>query len=197
VESLKEILQTWGYFAVFLGSLVEGESVILTASIMAYFGYMSLPKIMVTAFIGTLVADQTLYMVGRHYGPGLIDRHPKLHAPAQRAFRLLHKWETAFILSFRFIYGIRTISPIVIGASGIPPRRFVPLNFLAAIIWTVVSCVGGYLLGDIIEELTFDILKKYFLIFTIGFVILIFAIVGFFKWRKNRKELSQENSHHD
>jgi membrane protein DedA with SNARE-associated domain len=163
LEQFVIFLKTWGYLAVFLGALVEGESIILTASSMASFGYLSLPKVMITAFMGTLLADQVLYMVGRHYGPSFFDRFPKLQAPSQRAFSLLKKYDVWFIIACRFVYGIRITSAIVIGAGGVPPRRFIPLNILSASIWTVVSCVGGYLLGDLMMELfhNFARIQKY------------------------------------
>jgi len=55
---LQEFIETWGYFAVFLGSLVEGESVIFAAGFLAHEGYLSLPKIILVSFTGTLIADQ-------------------------------------------------------------------------------------------------------------------------------------------
>lgn len=188
VEHIGEFLREWGYFALFLGSMIEGESVVISASISAYFGYMYLPKVMIIVFTGTFLAEQALYQVGRHYGPGIIDRHPTFHAPAKKAFKLLHRWETVFILSCRFIYGIRIISPVVIGASGIPPRRYIPLNFLAAVVWTLISCIGGYFLGGIIQEISLEIIKRYFFLFTfliIGVIVLIIYIV---RWRRKKSE---------
>ncbi|MBX9977531.1 MAG: hypothetical protein K2X98_04730, partial [Alphaproteobacteria bacterium] len=106
-----EFIKEWGYVAVLLGSMVEGESVILTASFLAHEGYFSITKIMGIAFLGTLFADQALYQVGYHYGPRFFDRFPSAKNRTQRAFDLLHKWDSWFILSCRFIYGIRIISP--------------------------------------------------------------------------------------
>jgi len=187
MESIIEFIQNWGYVAVFLGALVEGESIILTASFLAYHGYLDIYKLMLVAFAGTLFADQTLYYVGRWHGDKILKKYPRLQWPASRAFRMLHKWDVGFILVFRFVYGIRTISPIVIGTSGIPPRRFVPLNFLAAVIWTVISCsagyLGGYLLGDAVEEIVrnFHHYQTYFIIFLIGFITLLVGGVWFGK----------------
>jgi membrane protein DedA with SNARE-associated domain len=198
MEHLIEIIKEWGYIVVFLGSLVEGESIILTASIMAHLGYLSLPKIMITAFCGTMIADQSLYYIGRYYGQSIIQRFPRLHAPANKAFKLLHRWDLWFILSFRFIYGIRIISPLVIGSSGIPPRRFTPLNLAAAVVWTVISCVGGYFLGDLIEEIGFHLFKRYFVFFTIGLIALILVIVLVKRWVKSRlNQLGNEGPFHD
>lgn len=183
MENLIEWIQTWGYLAVLIGAMVEGESVILTACVMAYLGYLSIIKVVVIAFLGTLIADQTLYYVGRHYGERILDYFPKMRPPAEKAFMLLHKWDLWFILSFRFIYGIRIISPVIIGSSGIPPSRFIPLNFLAAIMWTTISCTGGYLLGSVIEAIDFQLIEKYLALFSILLLILL-ASIGYFAWKK-------------
>lgn len=187
MEKFIAFVQNWGYWAVFLGSLVEGESVILTASAMASQGYLSLPKIMIIAFFGTLLADQVLYFVGRKYGPSIFERYPRLKLSSDKAFKLLHKMDSWFILSCRFIYGIRIVSPIVIGAAGVSPQRFVPLNFIAAFIWTVVSCVGGYMLGDVMLNIleNFHTYQKYFLIGVAGIAC---VIAGFIYWKKKCKK---------
>lgn len=198
MEHIIEFLKEWGYIAVFLGSLVEGESVILAACFMAHLGYLSLIKIMIVAFCGTLFADQTLFYVGRYYGSALIQKFHCLHAPANRAFTLLHKWDIWFILSFRFIWGIRTISPVVIGSSGITPQRFTPLNLAAAIVWTLISCIGGYMLSGFIEEVGFHLFKRYFGLFTIGVILLIILIVALKRWTKTKLEkLGGEGPFHD
>jgi membrane protein DedA with SNARE-associated domain len=137
---------------VFLGSLIEGESVIFIAGFFAHEGYLSLPKIILVSFIGTLFADQVLYFVGRQYGNPFIERFPSFRPRAERAFRLLRRYDNIFILSFRFVYGIRIISPVVIGASGVGIKRFIVLNFIAAIIWSVGSCVAAYYFAHLIME---------------------------------------------
>ena len=198
MDYLIDIIKDWGYLAVFLGSLVEGESVILVACFMAHLGYLSLIKIMVIAFCGTLFADQALYYVGRYYGPALIQRFHRLHAPANKAFKLLHSWDIWFILSFRFIWGIRTISPIVIGSSGISPQRYTPLNLIAAIIWTLVSCIGGYMVAGVIEEIGLHMIKRYFGFFTAAVIVLIVAFVLIRRVIKRRIEsFGEDGPFHD
>ncbi len=198
MDYLINIIKDWGYIAVFLGSLVEGESVILVACLMAQLGHLSLTKIMITAFCGTLFADQALYYVGRYYGQALIQKFHRLHAPANKAFKLLHSWDIWFILSFRFIWGIRTISPIVIGSSGITPQRYTPLNLAAAIVWTLISCIGGYMVAGVIEEIGLQVMKRYFGFFTIAVIILIVIFVLIKRILKRRLEsLGEEGPYHD
>ncbi len=179
---LVPFVQEWGYMAVFLGSLVEGESIIMIAGFFAHEGILSLPKIIIISFVGTLTADQALYHLGRHYGIHVIDKFPSLRAKADRAFGLLKRYENIYILSFRFIWGIRIISPIIIGSSGVPLRKFTVLNFLAAVIWSVGSCVVAYYFAHIIMEY-FHLFPK--LIF--GAVLSgVLSIYIFKKWRKKK-----------
>ena len=146
------IIETWGYVAVFLGSLVEGESVIFVAGFLAHEGYLSLHMIILVSFVGTFFADQALYFVGRRYGNSIIDKYPSIKPKADKAFLLLRRYDTLFILSFRFIYGIRIISPVIIGSSGVGIKRFLILNFIAAIIWSVGSCVAAYYFAHLIMD---------------------------------------------
>lgn len=183
--NIEEIIQTYGYWAVFLGACVEGESVILTAGVLAHKGYLSLPKIMVVAFLGTLLADQASYWMGRRYGMSLLDQRPQWRARVSKAIDLLHRYDTLYILSFRFIYGIRIISPLIIGASGIDPRRFTLLNFISAFIWAVVSCGAGYLFGGVIDPL-WEFICTY--PYAVGASVLLLLLgLGLYLYRRSRR----------
>lgn len=161
---MEEILYQYGpliaYFILLLGSFVEGESFVLTAGFLAYKGFLSLPVIIMISFFGSLFSDQFLFHIGRHYGPSIIERRPRLKERSKRVFELLHKYSTGFIIGFRFVYGVRTISPLVIGASGISVKRFTVLNFFAALLWAVISCLAGYLIGYLFADAVDLVIKK-------------------------------------
>lgn len=156
--NFQEFLNQYGYWAVFLGSIIEGESIILTASALASLGQMSIVKVALVTFWGTLIADQAIYFAGYFYGEKYLDylqdKFPKIRPHIQKGLSFLKRHQTTYIMSFRFIYGIRIISPFIIGAQKIPFRRFSYLNFLAAVIWTILSCAAGYFVGGIIGRFT-------------------------------------------
>ena len=179
---LVQFVQDWGYIAVFLGSLIEGESIIFLAGFFAHEGYLSLPKIILISFFGSLIADQSLYHVGRHYGNHIIDKFPSMRLRADRAFRLLRRYDNIYILTFRFIYGIRIISPIIIGASGVEFKRFSILNIIAAAIWSVGSCVAAYYFAYLVMD-KFHLFPKILLGVLLGGGILYYLIS---KLRKRR-----------
>lgn len=194
MDFIVEFIKDWGYVAVFLGALVEGESIVLTASALAYAGFLNIYMVAGVAFFSTVFAEQSCYLIGRHYGPGLFDRFPRLKPAADKAFSILKRIDVWFILTCRFIYGIRTVSPLVIGASGIPIKKFIPLNILAAAIWASISCAGGYYLGEVIME-NADIIKQ--LSKNVGLIVLaVFAIIAgiiiFIKYKKNTGKNSSQ-----
>lgn len=178
------------YIILFLFSMIEGESVVLTAGVLAFKGFLSFPKILIISFTATLIADQTLFYVGRAYGHRLLKKYPKLEAKSHRVFELLHRYNTGFILSFRFVYGIRTASPLVIGAAGISPKRYAILNFIAAVIWSVLSCSAGYLIGYFFADAIDAAIGKAIRYqgFFVGGVILLLCGFGLYKYFKKSKK---------
>lgn len=155
--SIEEILATYGYPALFLGTLFEGETPLIVASFLAHRGYLKLSWVIVVAFTGTLIADQFFFQLGRHKGPDLLKRKEKWQANVDRVNRLLAKYQTVLVLGFRFIYGLRTLTPFMIGMSGFNQKRFLILNAIGGIIWTVSFAYAGYSLGQVIEVLLVDI----------------------------------------
>lgn len=144
MAGLEGFVREWGYLAVFLGACVEGETIIMLACYAAWQGHLSWTGIISLAFVATLCADQALFQVGQRFGPRALKRWPWLAEKSVRVFALLHRFGTWFVLGFRFVYGIRTTSPVILGASGFPLRRFAILNLVAAVIWTAVSFSVGY-----------------------------------------------------
>jgi membrane protein DedA with SNARE-associated domain len=63
---LLELVETYGYLAVFLGSLFEGDALLLVASFLAYLGKLDLPLVMFAAFFGTWLSDIIWFLLGRY-----------------------------------------------------------------------------------------------------------------------------------
>lgn len=185
-----QFLEKWGYLGVFLGSLIEGESVVLTVSSMAYFGKFQLIKVMFYAFLGTLLADQLLFYIGRFVGVRLLSKFKKLEKKSAYIIQLLEAYDVPFILGFRFVYGIRIISPFFIGLSNISIPKFSILNLIAALIWSIFSCTLGYYIGAFSRMLGSE---KMYITVIFNVVVTLFIILLFhFISRKVHKKVSQK-----
>lgn len=183
---MEEFLTTWGYLGILAWTFLEGETVVIVAGFLGSQGLMSPWLVMGAAFVGSFCGDQMYYYIGRRYGTPLLARWPTMRNKTDWAFRLLRKYETGFILSFRFIYGIRNVSPFVIGISGVPRLRFALLNLIAAFIWANAFTWGGYYLGHALETY----LGEYKFV-VLGLLVAVAAAFGLRRWLKTRRQLRQ------
>lgn len=188
MEAFWQVLEDYGYWVLLVGTFLEGETILLVAGYMASLGTLHLPLVIATAFLGTFCGDQFYFLIGRRWGKKLMSKWSKdWRRRADRVFHLLHKYDAWFILSFRFFYGIRNVTPFAIGMTNIEHFRFFWLNALAAIIWAIIFANLGYLFGKAIEPFM-DKAKEYQLVVLgvlVGVALTIWLVN---KLREKRKE---------
>jgi len=174
----------WFYIITFLWTFLEGETFVIFAGAAASQGTLNLLWLVAAAWLGSFAGDQLYFLVGRNYGHRLLKRFPRLQGGVNIALDMLHKYHVGFILSFRFIYGVRNFSSLAMGMSMISWPRFAMLNFIAAGLWANSFIWAGYMLGVAFEAVLGDIAKDF------GLVMLgIFATVGivlFFVHRRSK-----------
>jgi membrane protein DedA with SNARE-associated domain len=138
---------------VFLGTFIEGETVLVLGGIAAHRGYLDLSWVMVAAFAGSWLGDQLYFFLGRRYGHAILARFPVLQPKAHQMQRLVERYHAPLILAVRFLYGLRMVGPMVIGMSAVPALQFVVLNALGALIWAVAVAAAGYAFSNALEVL--------------------------------------------
>jgi len=147
------LLSSYGYLALFIGTFLEGETILIIAGfIAATTGALSLPLCILAAFLGSFAGDQTAFYIGRYNKNFLEKRLKKWECRIEKVHRLLEKHQVLVLVSFRFFYGFRNITPFAVGTSNISPLRFFLLNGIGACIWAISFGVGGYYLGDVLER---------------------------------------------
>lgn len=151
---LTNLLSTYGYLALFIGTFLEGETILIIAGFICATqpGSLSLPLCILFAFLGSFAGDQTAFYVGRYNKKFLETRLKKWECRIERVHRLLEKHQVLVLVSFRFFYGFRNVTPFAVGTTNISPLRFFALNGIGAAIWAVSFAVGGYYLGDVLER---------------------------------------------
>ena len=151
--TVEDLISRYGEIAVFLGSGLEGETAAFLGGVAARHGSLFLPLTIAAAICGSFLADQIFFFLGR-YARGWHRVDEILQAGAvQKVLLLLEAYPTGFVLGFRFLYGLRTISPVVIGTSRISTPRFILLNAAAAIVWGVLITSIGYYFGAAVQAM--------------------------------------------
>jgi membrane protein DedA with SNARE-associated domain len=174
---LIEFITTYGYLALLVGALLEGETLLLLAGMAAHQGHLSFPFVLLVAFCGGTVGDQVFFWIGRTWGSELLVRLPSFHARALRVGAMMQRWDAALVVAIRFLYGLRIAGPIAMGALGFAPRRFAVFNAIGAALWAVVVGGAGYMLGHSLQTLLGD-LERYETAALWGVVLAAMAIVA-------------------
>ena len=150
------LIRDYGYLAVFVGNLFEGETIVLLAGAAVHFGYLDLAGVLASGLAGSVAGDQLWYLLGRRWGPKILSRRASWQERAERVHRYLRRHQDLLIFSFRFYYGLRTITPFAIGSAQVSKLRFFVLNFSSAVLWTCVFVFAGYFLGGATEHMIAD-----------------------------------------
>jgi membrane protein DedA with SNARE-associated domain len=147
------LIQQYGLLAVFVGALLEGETILLLAAASAHFGLLDLHEVIGVAAVGAFIGDNVFFLIGRHLGPHLLERLPWLASAVPRVDRLLEKWRWLAVIAVRFMYGLRMAGPMLIGAGRMPGWEFALANAIGAVLWAVVIATIGYYAGHAVETM--------------------------------------------
>lgn len=144
------LISQYGYWAVFLGCLAEGETFTLLGGVAAHEGLLNYGWVLLAAMLGGMLGDSALFLLGRHYGEPILKRFTRYQPQIERANDLIRRRPVLFVMGVRFMYGLRIVGPIIIGASGLKPQKFFLLNLCGAAVWALIFVSLGFLGGQLI-----------------------------------------------
>ena len=135
-----------------LGLPVPGTTVLIAAALYAA-AENGLPIIGVVAAggIGALAGATAAFGIGRYGGERLLLRvGGRLRQSPERVQRLRREFAAhgiAWLFIGRFISGLRNVTGLLAGASGMTLRRFLPVSAAAALAWALLNALGYYWFG--------------------------------------------------
>jgi len=182
---LQDLIQQYGYLAVLIGTVLEGETVLLMAGYAAHRGYMDLGLVIVVGTFGGFVGDQFFFMLGRARGRQLLVRFPAIQAQSTRVQRLVDRYHTWLIVGVRFMYGLRVAGPMLLGMSELSHVRFAVFNALGALLWAALIGGAGYAFGEAFQIVLAD--AKRYEALVLGVILL--TGIGIWAYRRTRRVL--------
>ena len=135
-----------------LGLPVPGTTVLIAAALYAA-AENGLPIVGVVAAggIGALAGTTVAFGVGRYGGERLLLRlSTRLRQSPDRVQRLRREFAAhgmAWLFIGRFISGLRNVTGLLAGASGMTLKRFLPVSAAAALAWALLNALGYYWFG--------------------------------------------------
>jgi membrane protein DedA with SNARE-associated domain len=193
--SIESFISQYGLAAIFLGAAFEGETSVVTGGLLAHQHLVSLVGSAAAAVTGSFFADQLFFFAGRRYRDTKRVRRIAEKPAFAKALDTLERHQTIFILGFRFLYGLRTVSPIAIGTSHVPARTFLLLNAVAAAVWGVLFTGIGYLFGDTLLDAVHSIMPKHKMAGVAILALVIAGVLGAVRlWRRRRSNMATSSA---
>ncbi len=181
-----DLLTQYGAVGVFFGAAFEGETAAFLGGVLAHRQLIVYWQVALAAACGSFFADQVLFLAGRYASRLAVVRRFTSAPAMSRVTSWLETYPNAFIFAFRFIYGIRTISPVAIGLSNVSNKRFLAINLLAAICWGISITAVGYVFGSAVEQILGRLRLHQHLLVAIGFGLAAVIVLALIVRRKMR-----------
>ena len=145
---MAEFWADWGalaYLAAAAWAFFEGETfVLLAAAAGRASGLIDPWLLMLSVWLGSFLGDQLWFTLGRKYGAKAVRKIPGAERKLASAIGFLEKYGVLFVLTFRFVYGVRNVASAACGVAKMPWSRFAFLNFIAAGLWAGSFVAAGW-----------------------------------------------------
>ena len=178
------LIQSLGYWGVFIGMTLESACIPIPSEIiMTFSGYvvwqgntnMTLLGITLVGAVANLFGSLIAYYVGLIGGRPLLEKYGKYilitHSNLERADKWFEKYGYEAVFISRMLPGIRTFISLPAGIAHMDIKKFIIYTFIGSLPWVFALGYIGVLLGP-----HWDLIVSYFHILDI---VVIIGIIGF------------------
>lgn len=134
-----------------VGFFFPGDTLLLSAGILAAAGTLSLPVTMLVIAAAAIVGDNVGYQIGKSFGPKLFKKEDGIifrHDYIMKAEGFFEKYGSKTMLVAHFIPIVRSFAPVAAGAARMNRKQFVVFDAIGNIAWTVSLVLLGYFVAS-------------------------------------------------
>jgi membrane protein DedA with SNARE-associated domain/membrane-associated phospholipid phosphatase len=205
LEDVGRTLGSWTYLLVgalaflesgaFVGLLVPGETATIVGGVVAGQGQIDIVLLIGIAWSMAVAGDLASFALGHRLGREFLVRHgPRVQVTEPRIeqverFYDRHGGKAVFL--GRFVGLVRAVSPFLAGSSGMPLRRFLPYDVLAAGIMSTAFCLLGFVFWHSLHRVL--AIAKQGTLALATTIVVVAAIVWLVRWLRdaaNRRRLA-------
>jgi membrane protein DedA with SNARE-associated domain len=158
------LIAQYGLLLVFVNVLVEqaGAPVpamptLVVAGAVAAGGDLSITAILLVSLVACLLGDLPWYWAGRHFGGAMMRTLCRISLSPDSCVRSsevqFERWGGRMLVVAKFVPGLSTVAPPLVGAMGLPLHLFLLLDGLASLLWAGVPVALGYVFAAQIDSL--------------------------------------------
>jgi membrane protein DedA with SNARE-associated domain len=180
-----ELLEHYGYYAVFLIGLFEGETILMLGAYAVHQGYLSMLPLIGCGALSAFCADQFYFHLGRRNGAELLAKRPKLAAHIERVGGFIARHPVATIFITRFAWGFRVVMPATLGMGTLSAATYAALDAVAAVAWAAIVALFGVEVTGVVHGLV-GRLRPHEHLIVFGAVAIALTLALLRQWRVRR-----------
>jgi membrane protein DedA with SNARE-associated domain len=196
VETIQQLAQQYGYWAIFFGILLEnlglpipGETVTIVGGFLSGSDQLNYGLVLADAAIGATIGGNIGYWIGRKGGlPLLMSLGKLLRVPEAQIQNLRDQFSQNGVKAVfigRFIALLRVFASPLAGIAEMPYWKFTLVNTLGAFAWSTVMVSLAYFAGQLVPLEKLISLASQFSLVALGLVAL---AIGLPLYLENRKK---------
>ena len=169
-------LDSWGYLAIAFFSFGGSMSIVAAAAVFAYLGHINLTAALIVAIVFNFLGDNFLFYLGKYHRKDVAKYIKKYRRYLALTKLLAKKYGVAAIFIQKFIYGVKTLIPIVMALGKYDFKKFIFFNFFASIIFVLTIGLSAYHFSSYIIKIFNTIIDKPYIapLFLIGIIYIIY-----------------------
>ncbi len=200
MQAILEFLVAHGYAVVFFWVLAHQSGVplpaipvLLAAGALAGTGQLDLTTVVVLSLLASLLADAAWFLIGRRSGRRVLSLLCRVSLEPESCVRsteatFARRGALTLVLA-KFVPGLSTIAPPLAGVIRMPWLRFLLLDALGALVWTLAFALPGYAFADRLEQVAARAaLTGAWLLGIFALVVALFVLA---KWARRRAFLAK------
>jgi membrane protein DedA with SNARE-associated domain len=182
-----ELLKTYGLWAVFFGTMIEGDLTLLFAGVLARAGLFTFEEAFAVGLAGGFVGDSLSYLVGVRFR-GRAKSLGFFVRARPRIEKLMRRFGVLSVFIVKYVYGLRTASPIFWGLAQFGYIRFALLTLASCGAWVGVLVGLGFTFATGIEKLIGDLYRVQIILLVAVIIIATVYVITRFERRVIEEE---------
>ncbi len=169
---MEDLIRDWGYIILFLYSFGGGFLALAVAGVLSFSGELNIYISMAVAASANIIGDQFLFYMARYNKTQAKEMMGKYSKYVEKTENLMIKLGSFAIILQKYIYGIKTLIPLIIGLTQYNGKKFLFFNIIGGVLWALVVGYLSYSLGETIMTYADDF-KNYGIVIAITIVLLV------------------------
>lgn len=163
LPSLLAFLENSKYVLIFIGTFVEGSSVMMATGLLWHLGTVEFWPAYLALFLGDILSDVMWYFVGYYGARPFISRWghyiDMTHDVVEKVERRFHRYHEKILIASKLTMGFGFLAIPILTIAGmlrVPFSHYLAINTAGSFIWIAFLMIVGSYFGNVLDYIPQD-----------------------------------------